>query len=140
MRSGAPPAQQSRGAEHQRAGAYPDDIARLGCRAAQEIEDLGILEQRIDPRAPRNEDEIERSAGRQGGHRQDRQAVLGAHRIQVLPQQDGLSAGQPGQNLVGAGQVELGQIGEHHQPAAQARRLAHYPLLIKACFLSLSGE
>ncbi len=82
-----PAAQQPRRTQHQRAGADADDIARPGRGTAQKRQHLVVFEQRVDAGAARHEDEIERRAIGKAGVGQDRQPVLGAHRVEIFPQQ-----------------------------------------------------
>ena len=65
--------------------------------------------------------------------------MLGPRGIQVLPRQEGLRAGQPGKNLVGASQVELGQIGNTSSPLRKPVVSLMTRSSWKGRFLSLSG-
>ncbi len=126
MGPGAPSAQQPGRAQHQRAGADADDTARLRRRPAKERQHLRVFEQRVDPGPARHQHQVERRAGGERRRRQDREAVLRAHRVEAFPQQQGLGPRQPRQHLVGAGQVELSQVRKHQEPAAKPP-LAHRP-------------
>ncbi len=108
-------AQQTGGAQYQRAGADRADVARARGLLAQPVEDFGILHQRIDAWAAGHTDDVERRAVAQRGVGQQTQAGIRLDRFQRLRQQQHLGIGHPREHLERAGEVELRHAREQQQ-------------------------
>ena len=115
VRRGALALKQSRGAEHQRAGAHARDVARAFRLTADEVERLGIVEQRVHASAAGHADEIELRAVRERRGRRDLHAAARRHRLSRFPDEMHFRVGKLDEDLVRAGHVELRDVGEQQK-------------------------
>ena len=99
--------------------------------APDEGERLRIIEERVHPCAPRHADQIKRRALRERGGRQNLHVFVSRHRLTVFPHEMDLGTGKFREDLVGAGQVELGDVGEEQKANVEGhcipRKLGRVP-------------
>ena len=110
MRRRALALEKPRSAKHQRARANTGDIARRRCLPPEESECFRIIQQGIHARTARHADQIKRGAIRHGDIRQNAHAAIGLHGVHGLGDQMHLGIGEFRENLIGAGQVQLGDF------------------------------
>src|SRR5262245_59852044 len=107
--------EQSGSSQDECAGAHARHVASTLRMTPDEGERLRVIEEQVHPCAPRHADQIERRALRECGGRQNLHASVHRHRLAVLPHKMDLGIRKSREDLVGAGQVELGDVGEEQE-------------------------
>ena len=128
--------EQSSSSQDECAGAHARHVASTLRMTPDEGQRLRVIEERVHPCAPRHADQIKRRALRERGGRQNLHASVRRHWLAVLPHEMDVGIRKFREDLVWAGQVELGDVGEEQEADVERhcvpRKLGRVPVSLAA--------